>query len=87
MSRVSHHLESQNIVFDQITPRAVIKQAFASKLITSGEDWMDALDTRNKLSHTYNFAQFENAIFQIEQRFLACIAELYQNLAKVLMDS
>jgi nucleotidyltransferase substrate binding protein (TIGR01987 family) len=36
------------------TPRAAIKQAFQSGLISNGHDWIDALQDRNLTSHTYN---------------------------------
>lgn len=81
------YLESQNVLFDVVTPRAVIKEAFSTKLITRGEDWMGALDTRNKMNHTYNFKEFETAIELIEQKYLVCISELYERLAQILMES
>ncbi len=53
------YLESQNVVFSQITPRAVLKESVAGKLISDGESWMSALDARRKMSHTYDFTKFE----------------------------
>ncbi len=52
------YLEHQNVVFSQVTPNAVIKEAVAAKLIDDGEGWMMALDARNKMSHTYDFKKF-----------------------------
>ena len=75
------YLESQGVVFAQITPRAVLKEAFASKLITHGQVWMEALDTRNAMSHTYSFKEFEQAIDEIRQKYLSCFSELYETLA------
>lgn len=37
------YLESQNVVFDQITPRAVIRRAFEAGLVKDGETWQNAL--------------------------------------------
>ena len=39
------YLESENVVFEQITPRAVIRKAFEANFVEDGETWMDALDT------------------------------------------
>lgn len=81
------YLESQNLVFDEVTPRTIIKEAFASKLISHGEIWMEALDTRNKMSHTYSSKQFEAAIDEIEKKYLSCFSELYEKLAQLDMDA
>src|SRR6266446_5122145 len=35
-------------------PRDVIKEAFGHQLIDDGETWMDMLDKRNLMSHTYD---------------------------------
>lgn len=71
------YLESENIVFDQITPRVVIRKAFEAKLVSDGQTWMDALDARNKMSHTYDFHKFEEVIEQIQQRYLGVMDELH----------
>jgi len=80
------YLEYNNTVFQQITPRAVIKEAVAAKLITDGEGWMTALDVRNKMSHTYNFDEFESAIVQINAQFMPCFEQLYETLAAAHID-
>jgi nucleotidyltransferase substrate binding protein (TIGR01987 family) len=36
------------------TPRSVIQQAFQLGLISSGHQWIDALEKRNYLAHSYN---------------------------------
>jgi nucleotidyltransferase substrate binding protein (TIGR01987 family) len=74
------YLESQNIIFDQVTPRAIVKDAFAAKLILDGDTWMAALDARNKMSHTYDFKKFEEVIDAINRRYLTVISELYLKL-------
>lgn len=74
------YLEAQNLVLEQVTPRAVIKEAFAAKLIEKGQVWMDALDARNKMSHTYDIKQFEAVIEDIRAHYLAVIEALYFTL-------
>ena len=34
-------------------PRSVIKEAFAQKIISDGQLWIEMMETRNKTSHTY----------------------------------
>lgn len=67
------YLESQNVVFDQITPRAVIRKAFETGIIKQGDVWQNALDARNKMSHTYNFEIFGKVIEDIRQHYLAVL--------------
>ena len=74
------YLEYQNIVLPQVTPRAVIKEAFAAKLISDGQAWMDALDARNKMSHTYDIEQFERVIEDIKDHYLPAMEALYLTL-------
>ncbi|RTZ99894.1 MAG: nucleotidyltransferase [Deltaproteobacteria bacterium] len=74
------YLEYQNIVLSQVTPRAVIREAFSAKLINDGQTWMDALDARNKMSHTYDMAQFERVIEDIGDQYLPAMEALYLTL-------
>ena len=76
------YLEYNNVVFGLVTPRAIIKEAIAANLIHDGEGWMTALDVRNKMSRTYDFKKFEEALEQISKRYLACFGELYEVLGK-----
>lgn len=80
------YLESQNVVFSQITPRAVLKESVAGRLISDGETWMSALDARNKMSHTYDFKKFEVVIEDIQTKYLDCIGEFHEKLSEAYMD-
>jgi nucleotidyltransferase substrate binding protein (TIGR01987 family) len=71
------YLESQGVILDTITPASTIRAAFASKIITNGDVWLQALDTRNKMSHTYNRQQFEHAILLIESNYIKLFDELH----------
>ena len=80
------YLENQNVVFSQVTPRAVLKESVAGKLVSDGEGWMNALDARNKMSHTCDFGEFEIVIEDIQTRYLDCIGELYEKLSQAHDD-
>lgn len=71
------YLEAQNVVFPQTTPRAVIRAAFEARLIGDGEAWMDALDDRNKMSHTYSFERFEEVLERVRRRYLQAMDDLH----------
>ena len=52
-----------------------------------GRVWMDALDARNKMSHTCNFQQFEEAIESIRSEYLAAMEDLYLVLLEKEADA
>lgn len=79
------YLESENVVIDQTTPRNVIRIAFEANVISNGQTWMDALDARNKMSHTYDFAQFEQVIVALRQSYLAAFEEWYDFLLEKII--
>jgi len=80
------YLESKGIVLDTITPVAVIKAAYEAKIINDGDVWMAALDTRNKMSHTYNLKTFERAIADIKAHYLAVLDALHMTLLEKAME-
>ncbi len=52
------YLVYSGINLEQVTPRVVIKEAFAAKIIDDGQAWLDMLEYRNLLSHTYDKKNF-----------------------------
>ena len=76
------YLEHQGVVLPQITPGAVLKEAVAAKLIDNGEDWMAALDARNKMGRTYDLKHFETVVRQISQKYLECFRQLFTTLVE-----
>ncbi|MCF6808171.1 nucleotidyltransferase substrate binding protein [Thiotrichales bacterium 19S9-12] len=78
------YLEHENIVLEQITPRAVIRQAFSSKLIDDGATWQNALDDRNRMSHTYDIEEFEVVVNRIQDKYLSRFEQLYDKLQSLI---
>ena len=74
-------LEESGIVIDPVTPREVLKQAFAAKLISDGQVWIDMLNHRSLLAHTYDCAVFEEAVQALAARYLPAIGALHQFFA------
>ena len=60
------------------TPREVIKQAFQTELVRDGHGWVNALQDRNLMSHTYN----EKVAIDVENRiriqYFPLLRELYE---------
>ena len=78
-------LEYAGVTLSEITPRNVIREAFAAKLIADADAWMDMLVDRNLMSHTYDFARIEAVIENIRSRYLAVLDNLYQRLSLELL--
>ena len=69
-------LEYGGIAVGDVTPRNVIRSAFAAKLIDDAEVWIDMLIDRNMMSHTYDFAKFEEVLGNVRNRYLAVLGDL-----------
>ena len=81
------YLDFQGVNLETVTPRSVIRAAFAANIISHGTEWMAALDARNKMSHTYNFKIFEEVIADVQTRYLTLFDELYDHLLEQSLDA
>ena len=75
------YLEEGGLVIAPVTPRQVIKEAYAAKVIPQGAVWIAMLDHRNLLSHTYDFAVFDEAVTQIATAYLPVLADMHRDFA------
>jgi len=64
------------------SPRRVIKQAFQEGFIDNGSIWLDALEKRNIMSHTYNEERSQEAINLIKNKYFFIMRDLYFFLKK-----
>ena len=60
----------------QPSPRPVIKEAFAAKVIVSGEVFIDMLESRNEISHKYDEDTINNIFKQIKNKYYPAFEEL-----------
>jgi nucleotidyltransferase substrate binding protein (TIGR01987 family) len=74
------YMEHDGFVFATITPHQVIKDAFAAKILKAGQVWIDMLDHRTLLSHTYNLVKFEEAVKALHDRYLDAFDQLHEFL-------
>ena len=72
------YLEEGGFVFAAVTPRQVLKDAYAAKILDDGQVWIDMLDHRNLLSHSYSPVVFEKAVEAIHTSYLAGIEQLHE---------
>ena len=47
-------------------------------MIDDAEVWIDMLVDRNLMSHTYDFARFEEVLGSVRNRYLAVLGDLYE---------
>ncbi len=76
---IKDYLEAEGVVFSTLTPRQVLKDAVAAGLLTDGQVWIEMLDHRNLLSHTYDRATFETAVDAIQAHYLPAMDRLHQS--------
>ena len=67
---------------EALYPREVIKQAFKHGLIADGELWMDMLDSRNLMSHTYKETDSDFVFNEIRIKYSEALHQLSQTLKK-----
>lgn len=71
------YLVYSGVVFDQITPRRVVKQAFAARIIQDGQLWIEMLEQRNLMSHVYDRETFDTVFCNIAQRYVGALEQAY----------
>ena len=74
------YLVFKKVTLDKVTTAEVIRVAFEAKYIQDGQDWMDALDARNKMSHVYSQEAFEQVISDIQNRYFKLFDDLHDML-------
>lgn len=65
-------------------PREIIKQAFANDIITDGQVWINMLEDRNLMTHTYDEERANLAVSHIRQDYLKGLAQLQEYLTQRL---
>lgn len=73
----------ENEGFDVKTPRSAIKIGFQSELISDGHIWMDMLEKRNLMAHTYNEQYAKQAEDLIRNNYYLVLKKLYEKLGEL----
>jgi len=64
--------------YDIQSPRDSIKQGFENNIITDGHTWLEMLEKRNLLTHTYDEETADFALKKIVDEFTPHLFQLYQ---------
>ena len=73
-------LEFSGVALVSVTPKSVIKAAFAARLIADGQLWIDMIDHRNLLSYKYDQALLTGGLAETQARYLPAIHALHDYL-------
>lgn len=72
------YLEAQNVIVK--FPRDTIKAAFQYELVEDGERWLDMLQKRNLMAHTYDSGLAEQAHALIAGPYFDALGQVYRKL-------
>lgn len=75
-------MEFDGILLDKISPKMVLKEAYQAKYINDIDTWLNMINDRNLVSHTYDFETFEQIIPSIQKNYISILNELYLSLIK-----
>ena len=74
------YLEYNGIVNDIASPRGIIQQAYASKVIDNGEIWIQMMLDRNSLSYLYDEKKSRIIYDNIRNKYILELKKLKQFL-------
>lgn len=73
-------MEADGLTLDQISPKAIARQAYVTKYIDDAEGWLRMIADRNLMSHTYDLSKFEAIIDSIRKEHLSLLVRLHNEL-------
>ena len=76
------YLQHEGQVIEPITPRPVVKEAFAAQILDDGQVRIDMLDHRSLHAHTYDAEIFNHVVLAIEARYLDAVEKLREWFAE-----
>jgi nucleotidyltransferase substrate binding protein (TIGR01987 family) len=76
-------MESDGLILDRISPKVVVKEAFQAKYIDQIEVWLEMINDRNLLSHSYDLETFESVIPDIQSVYTPLLASLAKKLSEI----
>ncbi|MBQ9348643.1 MAG: nucleotidyltransferase substrate binding protein, partial [Oscillibacter sp.] len=62
------------------SPRVVIKTAYQCGMLSDCDGWLELLETRNILAHTYNDEQSLRAVRAVSAKYLALFQALKRDV-------
>jgi nucleotidyltransferase substrate binding protein (TIGR01987 family) len=82
--KLKDYLEAQGVPAQ--FPREVLKESFAGNLLDDGDVWMDMLEKRNLMTHTYNETSARLALSLIRGGYTQQMRMLYNHFQMLLIQ-
>ena len=79
---LKNKMEYDGLIIDRISPKVVLKEAYQNKYIDNIETWIEMINDRNLLSHTYDFDVVIEVIPDIQQKYIPLLSDLYTSLVE-----
>ncbi|SEF44915.1 nucleotidyltransferase substrate binding protein [Algoriphagus boritolerans] len=76
-------MEFDGLILDRISPKVGVKEAFQAKYIDQIEVWLEMINDRNLLSHSYDLETFESVIPDIQSVYTPLLASLAKKLSEI----
>ena len=65
-------------------PRTCFKYAYQNDLINDEEIWLEMIEDRNLIVHTYNFEESRKVFDRVKEKYLSAFEDLFQRIKKDL---
>lgn len=78
---LKEYMEDQGMVMTIVSPRSVLKEAYAAGMIDNPDIWNEAVDSRNLMSHIYDEETAISIANRVSSEFiipLTSLAEFYK---------
>lgn len=75
-------LDWRKVTLERRSAADVIRTAFATGYLQNGQDWMDALDARNHMSHVYAQEKFEKVLDDVRRRYFPAFEQMHEMLLR-----
>lgn len=73
-------MEFDGLILNKISPRMVLKEAFKNKYVDDIELWLEMINDRNLLSHTYDSDVIMEIVPDIQKKYTPLLSALYNSL-------
>lgn len=65
------------LAIDKISPKYVFKLAFQTQYVDDISLWLEMINDRNLMSHTYDFSTFDNVLKKLQNEYFPLLRNLY----------
>lgn len=79
-------MEHDGLVIEKVSPKPLLKLAYQSKYIDNIELWLEMASDRNLMSHTYNFAIFDQVLRKLQLSYYPLLSNLYDGFVEAILD-